>query len=52
MDESADVAAEVGEGGEEAVRLDVHAQHVLEVAREVAAKWHGGQDVAQEMEGA
>ena len=38
MEDPAEVAAEVGQGGEEAVCLYVHAQHVLQVARKVAGK--------------
>ena len=38
MEDPAEVAAEVGQGREEAVRLDVHAQHVLQVARKVTVR--------------
>ena len=36
MEDPAKVAAEVGQGREEAVHPDVHAQHVLQVTRKVA----------------
>ena len=38
MEDPAKVAAEEGQGGEESIRLDVHAQHVLQVARKIAAE--------------